>query len=67
MIYMVVSDKTPSLSSADSEIQFRGFGCSDNGNDDTLEDLFPILEQNEESSHRTLTSGDTNTMGDDVL
>ena len=29
MIYTVVSDKTPSL--ADSEIQFRGFGWSDNG------------------------------------
>ena len=40
MIYTVVSDKTPSL--ADSEIQFRGFGWSDNRNDDTLEDLFPV-------------------------
>ena len=29
MIYMVFSDKRPSL--ADSEIQFRGFGWSDNG------------------------------------
>ena len=54
MIYMVISDKTPSLSSADTEIQFRGFGCSYNGNDDTLEDLFPILDQNEESSQHTL-------------
>ena len=40
MIYTVVSDKTPSL--ADGEIQFRGFGWSDNRNDDTLEDLFPV-------------------------
>ena len=40
MIYTVVSDKTPSL--ADSEIQFRGFGWSDNRNDDTLADLFPV-------------------------
>ena len=67
MIYMVVSDKTPSLSSADSEIQFRGFGWSDNGNDDTMEDLFPVLEPNEESSQRALASGDTNTMGADNL
>ena len=40
MIYTVVSDKTPSL--ADSEIQFRGFGWSDNRNDDTLKGLFPV-------------------------
>ena len=40
MIHMVFSDKRPSL--ADSEIQFRGFGWSDNRNDDTLEDLFPV-------------------------
>ena len=39
MIYTVVSDKTPSL--ADSEIQFRGFGWSDNRNNDTLVNLFP--------------------------
>ena len=40
MIYTVVSDKTPSL--ADSEIQFGGFGWSDNRNDDTLKGLFPV-------------------------
>ena len=49
MIYMVVSEEIPSLFLADSEIQFRGFGCHDNRNNDTLEDLFPRLEQNEES------------------
>ena len=54
MIYVIVSDKTPSL--ADSEIQFRGFGWSDSGNDDTLEDMFPVLEQNEESSKPALAS-----------
>jgi len=67
MIYMVVSDKRPLLSSNYTEIQFRGFGWSDNGNDDTLEDFFPVLEQNKESSQRTLVSGDSNTMGDDNL
>ena len=40
----------------DSEIQFRGFGWSDSGNDDTLEDMFPVLEQNEESSKPALAS-----------
>ena len=54
MIYVIVSDKTPSL--VDSEIQFRGFGWSDSGNDDTLEDMFPVLEQNEESSKPALAS-----------
>ena len=67
MIYMVVSDETPSLSSSDSEIQFRGFGWSANENDDTLEDLFPVLEQNEESSKPALASGDANSMGSDNL
>lgn len=67
MIYMVVSDETPSLSLADSEIQFRGFGWSDNENDDTLEDLFPVLGQNEESSKPTPAIGDANTMGSDNL
>ena len=67
MIYMVVSDKTPSLSSTDSEIQFRGFGWIDHGNDDTLEDWFPVLEQNEGSSKPALASGDTDTMGNDNL
>ena len=38
MIYTVVSDKTPSL----ADRQFRGFEWSDNRNDDTLEDLFPV-------------------------
>ena len=65
MIYVIVSDKTPSL--ADSEIQFRGFRWSDNGNDDTLEDMFPVLEQNEESSKPALASSYTNTMGNDNL
>ena len=67
MIHMVVSDETPSLSLADSEIQFRGFGWSDNENDDTLEDLFPVLGQNEESSKPTPAIGDANTMGSDNL
>ena len=67
MIYMVVSDETPSLSLADSEIQFRGFGWSDNENDDTLEDLFPVLGQNEESSKPTPAIGDANAMGSDNL
>ena len=66
MIHMVVSDETPSLSLADSEIQFRGFGWSDNDNDDTLEDLFPVLGQNEESSKPT-PAMDANTMGSDNL
>ena len=65
MIYIIVSDKTPSL--ADSEIQFRGFGWSDNGDDDTLEDMFPVLEQNEEFSKPALVSSYTNTMGNDNL
>ena len=65
MIYVIVSDKTPSL--ADSEIQFRGFGWSDSGNDDTLEDMFPVLEQNEESSKPALANSYTNTMGNDNL
>lgn len=39
---------------AESEIHFRGFGWSNNGNDDTLEDMFPVLEQNEESSKAAL-------------
>ena len=64
---MVISDKTPSLSLADSEIQFRGFGWSDNRNNDTLEDFFPVLEQNEESSQHALATGDTNNNGDDNL
>ena len=65
MIYVIISDKTPSL--ADSEIQFRGFGWSDSVNDDTLEDMFPVLEQNEESSKPALASSYTNTMGNDNL
>ena len=35
--------------------------------DDTLEDMFPVLEQNEESSKPALASGYTNTMGNDNL
>ena len=65
MIYIIVSDKTPSL--ATSEIHFRGFGWSDNGNDDTLEDMFPVLEQNEESSKPALANSYKNTMGNDNL
>lgn len=49
------------------EIQFRGFGWSDSVNDDTLEDMFPVLEQNEESSKPALASSYTNTMGNDNL
>ena len=60
MIYMDVSNETPSLSLADSEIQFRGFGCPGSRNDDTLEDLFPSLEQNKESRKPALTSGNAN-------
>ena len=67
MIYMDVSNETPSLSLADSEIQFRGFGCPDSRNDDTLEDLFPSLEQNKEFRKPALTSGNANTMGNDNL
>ena len=47
--------------------EFRGFGWSDSGNDDTLEDMFPVLEQNEESSKPALASGYINTMGKDNL
>ena len=65
MIYIIVSDKTPSL--ADSEIQFRGFGWSDNGNDDNLENMFPVLEQNEEFSKPALASSYTINMGNDNL
>ena len=66
MIYMDVSNETPSSSLADCEIQFRGFGCPDNAKDDTLVDLFPGLEQNEESPP-ALASGNANTMGNDDL
>ena len=52
MIYMVVSN-TPSLSLADIEIQFRGFRCSDNRNDDTLEDSFPYWNKTE-NPHMTI-------------
>ena len=35
--------------------------------DDTLEDMFPVLEQNEESSKPALANSYKNTMGNDNL